>query len=86
MGKYDLVEQVLGELGAEFYFTGAEDSAGKAGCVWKLLRCRAIRVGAAPLLLWIARESGIYHGDFSTLRASHDCGTCWCAAGAADLS
>ena len=23
MGKYDLVEQVLGELGAEFFFTGA---------------------------------------------------------------
>jgi molybdopterin molybdotransferase len=29
MGKYDLVEQVLGELGAEFYFTGAEIQPGK---------------------------------------------------------
>jgi molybdopterin molybdotransferase len=29
MGKYDLVEQVLGELGAEFYFTGAEIQPGR---------------------------------------------------------
>ena len=29
MGKYDLVEQVLGELGAEFYFTGARIQPGK---------------------------------------------------------
>jgi molybdopterin molybdotransferase len=29
MGKYDLVEQVLGELGAEFYFTGAAIQPGR---------------------------------------------------------
>jgi molybdopterin molybdotransferase len=29
MGKYDLVEQVLGELEAEFYFTGAEIQPGR---------------------------------------------------------
>jgi molybdopterin molybdotransferase len=29
MGKYDLVEQVLGELNAEFYFTGAEIQPGQ---------------------------------------------------------
>jgi molybdopterin molybdotransferase len=29
MGKYDLVEQVLAELGAEFFFTGAEIQPGK---------------------------------------------------------
>jgi molybdopterin molybdotransferase len=29
MGKYDLVKPVLGELGAEFYFTGAEIQPGK---------------------------------------------------------
>jgi molybdopterin molybdotransferase len=29
MGKYDLVEQVLGELGAHFYFTGARIQPGK---------------------------------------------------------
>jgi molybdopterin molybdotransferase len=29
MGKFDLVEQVLGELGAEFYFTGAEIQPGR---------------------------------------------------------
>ena len=29
MGKYDLVEQVLGDLNAEFYFTGAEIQPGR---------------------------------------------------------
>ncbi len=29
MGKYDLVEQVLGEIGAKFYFTGAKIQPGK---------------------------------------------------------
>jgi molybdopterin molybdotransferase len=29
MGKYDLVEQVLGQLKAEFYFTGAQIQPGK---------------------------------------------------------
>jgi molybdopterin molybdotransferase len=29
MGKYDLVEQVLGEIGAQFYFTGAKIQPGK---------------------------------------------------------
>jgi len=29
MGKYDLVEQVLSELGAEFYFTGAQIQPGR---------------------------------------------------------
>ncbi len=29
MGKYDLVEQVLGELGAEFFFTGAQIQPGR---------------------------------------------------------
>jgi molybdopterin molybdotransferase len=29
MGKYDLVEQVLGELKAEFYFTGAQIQPGR---------------------------------------------------------
>jgi molybdopterin molybdotransferase len=29
MGKYDLVEQVLGELNAEFYFTGAQIQPGR---------------------------------------------------------
>jgi len=33
MGKYDLVEEVLGELKAEFYFTGVEIQPG-AGGVW----------------------------------------------------
>jgi len=33
MGKYDLVEQVLGELKAEFYLRSG-DSAGAAGGVW----------------------------------------------------
>ena len=31
MGKYDLVEQVLAEFQAEFFFTGSADPARKAG-------------------------------------------------------
>ena len=38
MGKYDLVEQVLGELQADFYFTGAEIQPGRpvvfGSCDW----------------------------------------------------
>jgi molybdopterin molybdotransferase len=46
MGKYDLVEQVLGELKAEFYFTGAQIQPGKpivfgAGGAHSLVRVSA---------------------------------------------
>jgi molybdopterin molybdotransferase len=34
MGKYDLVEQVLAEIGAEFYFTGAKIQPGKPVVFW----------------------------------------------------
>jgi hypothetical protein len=42
MGKYDLVEQALTELNAEFYFTGAEIQPGRpvvfGSCAWATLR------------------------------------------------
>jgi len=45
MGKYDLVEQVLGEIGAEFYFTGAKIQPGKpvvfGSCLDSLVRAAA---------------------------------------------
>jgi len=53
MGKYDLVEQVLGELGAEFYFTGAKIQPGKP-VVFGSCSCSAdtpLRVPTADKLL-----------------------------------
>jgi molybdopterin molybdotransferase len=48
MGKYDLVEQVLAELKAEFYFTGAEIQPGKPVVFGSCGSCRA---GAPARLL-----------------------------------
>jgi len=45
MGKYDLVEQVLSDLNAEFYFTGAQIQPGRPVVFG---RCRQGRTGAAP--------------------------------------
>ena len=66
MGKYDLVEQVLGELQAEFYFTGVGIQPGKPIVFGS---CGAgTRAGGAratqEVFLWPAGESGFYHGDF----------------------
>lgn len=49
MGKYDLVEQVLGELQAEFYFTGAQIQPGKPivfGSCGANISVRSAAVGA----------------------------------------
>ena len=54
MGKYDLVEAVLAELGAEFFFDARGDSAGPAGGVWALPREAGVR---------IAGQSGFDDGD-----------------------
>ncbi len=60
MGKYDLVEQVLAEFGAEFFFTGARIQPGKADCV----RAHSSRRGRRRhLFLRTAGESGVNHGD-----------------------
>jgi molybdopterin molybdotransferase len=40
MGKYDLVEQVLGELQAEFYFTGAQIQPGRPVVFGRCMRGR----------------------------------------------
>ncbi len=56
MGKYDLVEQVLGELKAEFYFTGAEIQPGRpvvfgscgAGALARVTADRRGHAGRAP--------------------------------------
>jgi molybdopterin molybdotransferase len=45
MGKYDLVEQVLGELKAEFYFTGAEIQPGRPVVFGSCSADTAVRVG-----------------------------------------
>jgi molybdopterin molybdotransferase len=41
MGKYDLVEQVLGELQAEFYFTGAQIQPGRPVVFGRCMRGQA---------------------------------------------
>ena len=62
MGKYDLVEEVLLSLGAEFFFTGALIQPGKPIVFGRL---------GATLLLWTARQSCIYHGYvFAVCRAA----------------
>ncbi len=73
MGKYDLVEQVLAEMEAEFYFTGVRMQPGKPAVfgrrIWRGARVqqpmRSFAGGGAraTLLLWVARESGFYDGD-----------------------
>jgi molybdopterin molybdotransferase len=47
MGKYDLVEQVLGELQAEFYFTGAQIQPGRP-VVFGSCRLQTRAVAAVP--------------------------------------
>ena len=60
-GKYDLVKPCLKKLGASFFFErvriqpGQPTAFGKAG---------------SEVCLWIARQSGIVHGDVSAIRAN----------------
>ena len=77
MGKYDLVEQVLAELKAEFYFTGAEIQPGSPVVFGSCSAGALARVPASSpnasadwsvhspqdVFLWIAGESGFDHGD-----------------------
>ena len=83
MGKYDLVEQVLGDMQAEFYFTGAEIQPGRpivfgscgAGIPARVrasnppsARVRTARA-TQEMFLWAAGESGLDHGDFRVVCA-----------------
>ncbi len=56
MGKYDLVEEVLLSLGAEFFFTGAMIQPGKPVVFGRL---------GAGLFFWASRQSCIDHGYVS---------------------
>ena len=60
VGKYDLVEQVLAEFGAEFFFTGAKIRPGETDCV---RNHSSRRERGRYLFFWIAGESGVNHGD-----------------------
>ena len=53
MGKYDLVEMVLGELGTEFVFDSVAIRPGRPAVFGSLPRQAGIRA---------AGESGIHHG------------------------
>ena len=56
MGKYDLVEQVLGELKAEFYFTGAEIQPGRPVVFGSCGADTPVRVPAA---IWPSARTGV---------------------------
>ncbi len=74
MGKYDLVEEVLAELGAEFFFTGAMIQPGKP-VVFGRLPTLAIRSdGRGVVLLWAAGESGVDAGMLSSVRRADAAG------------
>ena len=100
MGKYDLVEQVLGELKAEFYFTGVEIQPGRPvvfgscgadtpvradGQVCCGHADRSVRA-TQEILSRAAGESGFYHGDFRIVCAADDRSAGGDDAAALDLS
>ena len=58
MGKYDLVEQALMELEAEFFFTGATDSARQTSRV----RTNSLGRIRPQVLPWPSRKPGLHHG------------------------
>ena len=65
MGRYDLVEQVLAELRAEFFFTGAKIQPGRPVVFGK---CAAQATGRRSIFFWTSRESRFHHGDLRTFR------------------
>ena len=75
MGKYDLVEHVLAEFQAEFFFTGVLIQPGKPlvfGRVpngrGRLAREATVSSPAHSLFLRTSGQSSLDHGDFRTLR------------------
>ena len=78
MGEYDLVEEVLEESGAEFFFTGVKMQPGKpvvfgqaAGAGW----------AEGVLFLWVAGKSDLDAGDVSLLRRAVFTGDGWWRVG-----
>ena len=86
MGKYDLVERVLADVKAEFYFTGAEIQPGRPVVFGSCSGNSSARVSeVAPVsgqsvipepstkyFFRPARQSGLDHGHLRTLRTPHD--------------
>ena len=79
MGRYDLVEQVLAELQAEFFFTGAKIQPGRP-VVFGRVPCgagaparegRTAPVSPAQILLRPARQSSLHHGHLRTVCPPH---------------
>ena len=74
MGRYDLVEQVLAEMHAEFFFTGAKIQPGRP-VVFGRVPCGAgaparevSSPGVAQIFLRPPRQSGFNHGHLRTVR------------------
>ncbi len=78
MGEYDLVEEVLQTLGAEFFFTGVKMQPGKPVVFGRLPERRRL---PRAVLLWAAGKSGVDAGDVSLLCRADAAGDGWgCAA------
>jgi molybdopterin molybdotransferase len=86
-GKYDLVEEVLAEFGAEFLFTGVRMQPGRPVVFGRVPRVSAPaeatsqRVSEATrrrrgvdVLFWVAGESGVDAGDVPLLRGADAAG------------
>ena len=65
-GKYDLVEEVLASLGAEFFFTGVAIQPGKP-VVFGQIACAEQNYS----VLRTAGKPGFDHGDVSVIREAH---------------
>jgi len=64
IGKYDLVEEVLASLGAEFFFTGVAIQPGKPAVFGQITHGRARRSFArAASLCTSASEGALFHED-----------------------
>ncbi len=82
MGEYDLVEEVLHELGAEFFFTGVKMQPGKPVVFG---RAAGARWNARCLLLRTARKSGVDAGDVCVLCGAVAAGDAWRLHGGAAI-
>ncbi len=84
MGRYDLVEQVLTELQAEFFFTGAKIQPGRPVVFGKCGAGAPAREMPAPISS-AYRKSSLDHGDLRTLRPAHARSACRHVAAKVDV-
>ena len=74
MGEYDLVEEVLVGMGAEFFFTGVRMQPGKPVVFGRLPASGGVW---GAVFLWAAGEPGLDAGDVSLLCGAAAAGDGW---------